>query len=101
MFSIRTHYPAQCSIRGRILRPGGVWCLAVFLRKSVSSERKAEMPSWGSLQPLSTEFHTLLRYGLFLVLLFHLPVIGYLIGGTTVSLLLNVLGKEKREPAYL
>lgn len=59
------------------------------------------MPSWGSLQPLSPEFHTLLRYGLFLVLLFHLPVIGYLIGGTTVSLLLNVLGKEKRQPAYL
>ncbi|MGZ8429421.1 MAG: c-type cytochrome [Candidatus Deferrimicrobiaceae bacterium] len=59
------------------------------------------MASWGHLQPLSTEFYTLLRYGLFLVLLFHLPVIGYLIGGSTVSLLLNVLGKEKREPAYL
>ena len=59
------------------------------------------MPSWGNLQPLSTEFYTLLRYGLFLVLLFHLPVIGVLIGGSTVSLLLNVLGKEKREPAYL
>ena len=59
------------------------------------------MASWGHLQPLSTEFYTLLRYGLFLVLLFHLPVIGYLIGGSTVSLLLNFLGKEKREPAYL
>lgn len=59
------------------------------------------MPSWGNLQPLSTEFYTLLRYGLFLVLFLHLPYIGVLIGGSTVSLLLAILGKEKREPAYL
>lgn len=58
------------------------------------------MPSWGNLQPLSTEFYTLLRYGLFLVLLVHLPVIGYLIGGSTVSLLMNFLGKEKGDPAF-
>src|SRR3990172_7676597 len=101
IFSIRTHYPERCSVSGRILLPEGVWCLVVFPRKSVPSERKAEMAAWGDLQPLSTEFYTLLRYGLFLVLLFHLPVIGVLIGGSTVSLLLNFLGKEKREPAYL
>jgi len=59
------------------------------------------MPAWGSLQPLSTEFYTLLRYGLFLVLFFHLPVVGVLIGGSAVSLGLSVVGKEKREPAYL
>lgn len=59
------------------------------------------MAAWGHLQPLSTEFYTLLRYGLFLVLFFHLPYIGVLIGGSTVSLLLTLLGKEKREPAYL
>lgn len=59
------------------------------------------MASWGILQPLSPEFYTLLRYGLFLVLFFHLPYIGVLIGGSTVSLFLTVLGTEKREPAYL
>jgi mono/diheme cytochrome c family protein len=59
------------------------------------------MASWGSLQPLSTEFYSLLRYGLFLVLFLHLPFVGFIIGGSTVSLLLTFLGKEKRDPAYL
>ncbi|HJX14289.1 MAG TPA: hypothetical protein VJ386_01060, partial [Candidatus Deferrimicrobiaceae bacterium] len=59
------------------------------------------MTSWGNLQPLSTEFYSLLRYGLFLVLFLHLPFVGFIIGGSTVSLLLNFLGKEKRDPAYL
>jgi cytochrome c len=59
------------------------------------------MASWGHLQPLSAEFYTLLRYGLFLVLFIHLPYIGVLIGGSAVSLLLTVLGTEKREPDYL
>src|SRR4030065_977844 len=59
------------------------------------------MTSWGNLQPLSTEFYSLLRYGLFLVLFLHLPFVGFIIGGSPVSLLLNFLGKEKRDPAYL
>lgn len=59
------------------------------------------MASWGNLQPLSTEFYSLLRHGLFLVLFFHLAFLGLLIGGSTVSLLLNFLGKEKRDPSYL
>ena len=59
------------------------------------------MASWGSLQPLSTEFYALLQYGLFLVLFFFLPFLGVIIGGSTVSLLLSFLGKEKRDPAYL
>jgi mono/diheme cytochrome c family protein len=59
------------------------------------------MASWGNLQPLSSEFYSLLRHGLFLVLFFHLPFLGFLIGGSTVSLLLNFLGKEKRDPSYL
>ena len=59
------------------------------------------MASWGNLQPLSTELYTLLQYGLFLVLFFHLPFLGVIIGGSTVSLLLSFLGKEKRDPAYL
>jgi len=59
------------------------------------------MASWGSLQPLSTEFYTLLRYGLFLILFIHLPYVGVLIGGSTVSLLLAFLGMEKRDPAFL
>src|SRR4030067_133665 len=59
------------------------------------------MASWGNLQPLSTEFYSLLRYGLFLVLFLHIPFVGFIIGGSTVSLLLNFLGKEKRDPAYL
>jgi cytochrome c len=58
------------------------------------------MASWGDLQPLSTEFYSLLRYGLFLVLLIHLPFLGALIGGSTVSLFLTYLGKETRDPAY-
>jgi cytochrome c len=57
--------------------------------------------SLGNLQPLSTEFYALLQYGLFLVLLIHLPFLGAIIGGSTVSLLLSFLGKEKRDPAYL
>jgi cytochrome c len=57
--------------------------------------------SWGSLQPLSTEFYALLQYGLFLVLFFYLPFLGVIIGGSTVSLFLSFLGKEKRDPAYL
>src|SRR3989337_4066039 len=59
------------------------------------------MTSWGNLQPLSTEFYTLLGSGLFVVLFLHLPVIGYLIGGSSVSLFLNFFGKEKRDPACL
>ncbi|NNG45873.1 MAG: cytochrome c [Deltaproteobacteria bacterium] len=59
------------------------------------------MASWGNLQPLSTEFYSLLQYGLFLVLLIHLPFLGVIIGGSTVSLLLSFLGKEKRDPACL
>lgn len=59
------------------------------------------MASWGNLQPLSTEFYALLQYGLFLVLFFFLPFLGVIIGGSTVSLLLSYLGKEKRDPAYL
>lgn len=59
------------------------------------------MTSWGNLQPLSPEFYTLLRYGLFLVLFIHIPYIGVLVGGSTVSLLLGVLGKEKRASGYL
>jgi hypothetical protein len=59
------------------------------------------MASWGHLQPLSTEFYTLLRYGLFLVLFIHLPFLGFVIGGSAVSLLLDFLGKEKRDPSYL
>src|SRR4030065_1807505 len=59
------------------------------------------MASWGNLQPLSTEFYFLLRYGLFLVLFLHLPFVGFIIGGSAVSLLLSFLGKEKRDPAYL
>jgi hypothetical protein len=52
------------------------------------------------LQPLSTEFYALLRYGLFLVLLIHLPFLGAIIGGSTVSLFLTYLGKETRDPSY-
>src|SRR4030066_1563587 len=59
------------------------------------------MTSWGNLQPLSTEFYSLLRYGLFLVLFLHLPFVGCIIGGSAVSLLLSFLGKEKRGPASL
>ncbi len=59
------------------------------------------MASWGHLQPLSTEFYALLRYGLFLVLFIHLPFVGVIIGGSTVSLLLSFLGREKRDPACL
>jgi cytochrome c551/c552 len=59
------------------------------------------MASWGHLQPLSTEFYTLLRYGLFLVLFIHLPFLGFVIGGSAVSLLLDYLGREKRDPSYL
>jgi cytochrome c len=59
------------------------------------------MASWGNLQPLSPEFYLLLRHGLFLVLFIHLLFLGFLIGGTTVSLLLNYLGTEKRDPSYL
>src|SRR3990172_2587209 len=59
------------------------------------------MTSWGNLQPLSTEFYSPLRYGLFLVLFLHLPFVGFIIGGSAVSLLLSFLGKEKRDPAYL
>ncbi|MDH3237933.1 MAG: cytochrome c [Deltaproteobacteria bacterium] len=59
------------------------------------------MASWGNLQPLSTQFYSLLQHGLFLVLFFHLPFLGFLIGGSAVSLLLNFLGKEKRDPSYL
>ncbi len=59
------------------------------------------MVSWGGLQPLSPQFYLLLRHGLFLVLFLHLPFLGLLIGGSAVSLLLNFLGKEKRDPSYL
>ena len=59
------------------------------------------MASWGNLQPLSPEFYSLLRHGLFLVLFLHLLFLGFLIGGSTVSLLLNFLGTEKRDPSYL
>lgn len=59
------------------------------------------MAPWGNLQPLSTQFFSLLRHGLFVVLFFHLSFLGLLIGGSTVSLLLNYLGKEKRDPSYL
>lgn len=59
------------------------------------------MASWGDLQPLSSEFYSLLRHGLFLVLFLHLPFLGFLIGGSTLSLLLDFLGKEKRDPSYL
>ncbi|MGA7104268.1 MAG: cytochrome c [Candidatus Deferrimicrobiaceae bacterium] len=59
------------------------------------------MASWGNLQPLSTQFYSLLHHGLFLVLFLNLPFLGFLIGGSTVSLLLNFLGKEKRDPSYL
>src|SRR4030067_1895922 len=59
------------------------------------------MTSWGNLQPLSTEFFSLSRCGFFLVRFLHLPFVGFIIGGSTVSLLLNFLGKEKRDPAYL
>src|SRR4030066_983513 len=59
------------------------------------------MTSWGNLQPLSTEFYSLLRYGFFLVLFPPLPFVGCIIGGSAVSLLLSFLGKEKRDPAYL
>src|SRR4030067_580273 len=45
------------------------------------------MASWGNLQPLSTEFYSLLRYGLFLVLFLHIPFVGFIIGGSTRSLL--------------
>lgn len=58
------------------------------------------MASWGDLQPLSTEFYALLRYGLFLVLLIHLPFLGAIIGGSTVSLFLTYLGKETGDPSY-
>src|SRR4030066_268346 len=59
------------------------------------------MTSWGNLEPRAPEFYFLLRYGLFLVLFLHIPFVGFIIGGSTVSLLLNFLGKEKRDPAYL
>ena len=59
------------------------------------------MASWGSLQPLSPEFYTLLRYGLFLILLIHLPYVGILIGGSAVSLFLGYLGNERRDPVCL
>jgi len=59
------------------------------------------MVSLGNLQPLSPQFYLLLRHGLFLVLFLHLPFLGLLIGGSAVSLLLNFLGKEKRDPSYL
>jgi cytochrome c len=58
------------------------------------------MASWGDLQPLSTEFYLLLRYGLILVLFIHLPFLGAIIGGSTVSLFLAYLGKETRNPGY-
>jgi mono/diheme cytochrome c family protein len=58
------------------------------------------MASWGNLQPLSPEFYSMLRHGLFLVLFLHLLFLGFLIGGSAVSLLLNYLGKEKRDPSY-
>lgn len=59
------------------------------------------MASWGNLQPLSTEFYSLLRYGLFLVLFIFLPFLGVIIGGSTVSLLFSFLGRERRDPACL
>jgi len=59
------------------------------------------MASLGNLQPLSPEFYSLLRHGLFLILFLHLLFLGFLIGGSTVSLLLNFLGTEKRDPSYL
>ena len=59
------------------------------------------MASWGNLQPLSTQFFSLLQHGLFVVLFLHLPFLGFIIGGSTVSLLLNFLGEEKRDPSYL
>ncbi len=59
------------------------------------------MASWGNLQPLSTQFYTLLQYGLFLVLFIHLPFLGVIVGGSAVSLLLSFLGREKRDPAFL
>ncbi len=59
------------------------------------------MASWGDLQPLSPEFFSLLRHGLFLVLFLHLPFLGLLIGGSAVSLCLDYLGNEKRDASYL
>src|SRR4030065_2785259 len=59
------------------------------------------MTAGGNLQPLSPQFYSLLRYGLFLVLFLHIPFVGCISGGSAVSLLLNFLGKGKRDPAYL
>ncbi|NIS73773.1 MAG: hypothetical protein GTO08_00515, partial [Deltaproteobacteria bacterium] len=59
------------------------------------------MGSLGEGKSLSPEFFTLLRYCLALALLIHLPFIGMAIGGSAVSLVMNFLGREKKDQAYL
>jgi len=96
------------SVTGAIFSPwagfhgrGTSWDLARVVREKRSHGAGDQVASWGNLQPLSTEFYTLLQYGLFVVLFFHLPFLGVIIGGSTVSLLFSFLGKEKRDPACL
>lgn len=59
------------------------------------------MGSWEYPLTLSPDFFSLLRYCLVLVLLIHLPYMGMLIGGSAISLLLNLLGRDKEEGVYL
>lgn len=50
---------------------------------------------------LSPQLFSLLRSCLVVALLIHLPFLGMVIGGATVSLLLNLLGRDKGKASYL
>ncbi len=71
-----------------------------FLEKNAFYQGNS-MGSLGEGKSLSPEFFTLLRYCLALALLIHLPFIGMAIGGSAVSLVMNFLGREKKDQAYL
>lgn len=58
------------------------------------------MGSLATKANMSPEFLSLLRYCLVLALLVHLPFLGLIIGGSAVSLVVNLLGREKGDPMY-
>lgn len=59
------------------------------------------MPSLGNQTVLSPEMFASLQICLVLTLFVHLPVLGAVLGGSAVSLLLNFIGRDTRDPRYL
>lgn len=59
------------------------------------------MPSQGVHAALSPETLVSLRICLVLILLVHVPVLGAVLGGCAVSLVLNFIGRERKDRSYL